>query len=200
MKLLGQQEFINHFNYSLGNSLLKVLVGSQNPVKINAVKEAFEKHFGTVEVIGIKVTSDVPDQPINDETFIGAENRARKLVEIDKEQNIGAKYFVGVEGGIVNQNNRWFAFGGMCVINKKGKTAFGSSPHFELPDVVVEKLLDRIELGHVMDEIMKTENSKHKSGAIGFFTNGVMDRKELYVQGLLVSVVPFLHENLYSKK
>lgn len=178
---------------------MKILVGSKNPVKINAVKEAFEKHFGEVEVTGIEVPSFVPDQPINEETLIGAENRARNLFKINYEQNLNADYFVGVEGGIVQQHNRWFAFGGMCVINKKGKTAFGSSPHFELPKVVVDKLLERKELGHVMDEIMKTENSKCKSGAIGFFTNGVMDRKELYIGGLLVAVVPFLHENLYSQ-
>jgi len=178
---------------------MKILVGSKNPVKINAVKEAFEKHFGEVEVTGIEVPSHVPDQPINEETFIGAENRARNLFKINNEQNLNADYFVGIEGGIINQHNRWFAFGGMCVINRKGKLAFGSSPHFELPKVVVAKLLERIELGFVMDEIMKTENSKCKSGAIGFFTNGVVDRKELYIGGLLVAVVPFLHENLYSK-
>lgn len=178
---------------------MKILVGSKNPVKINAVKEAFEKHFGEVEVLGISVPSNVPDQPINEETLIGAENRARNLFNFNKEQNLNADYFVGVEGGIINQHNRWFAFGGMCIINKEGKIAFGTSPHFELPKVVVEKLLDRIELGHVMDDIMKTENSKCKSGAIGFFTNGVMDRKELYIAGLLVAVVPFLHKNLYSK-
>ena len=178
---------------------MKVLVGSKNPVKINAVKEAFERHFGKAEVIGINVPSNVPDQPINEETFTGAENRAKNLYKINDEQNLNADYFVGVEGGIVNEHNRWFAFGGMCVINKEGKTAFGSSPHFELPKTVVDKLLDRVELGDVMDKIMKTENSKYKSGAIGFFTNGIMDRKELYVAGLLVAVVPFLHENLYSK-
>lgn len=178
---------------------MKILVGSKNPVKINAVKEAFEKHFGEAEVIGIEVPSQVPDQPINEETLIGAENRARNLYKINDEQNIKADYCVGVEGGIINQHKRWFAFGGMCVINNKGKVSFGSSPHFELPKIVVDKLLNRIELGDVMDEIMKTENSKCKSGAIGFFTNGVMDRKELYISGLLVAVVPFLHENLYSK-
>lgn len=178
---------------------MKILVGSKNPVKINAVKEAFEKHFGESEVIGIEVPSHVPDQPINDETFIGAENRASNLFKINSEQKLNADYFVGVEGGIVHQHNRWFAFGGICVINKVGKTAFGSSPHFELPKVVSDKLLERIELGFVMDEIMKTQNSKCKSGAIGFFTNGIMNRKELYVAGLLVAVVPFLHENLYSR-
>ena len=177
---------------------MKILVGSQNPVKINAVKEAFERHFGEAEVIGIKVPSRVPDQPINEETFIGAENRARNLFQINNEQNLNADYFVGIEGGIVNQHNRWFAFGGMCVINKNEKIAFGSSPHFELPKVVADKLLERVELGHVMDKIMETENSKCKSGAIGFFTNGIMDRKELYIAGLLVAVVPFLHEKLYS--
>ena len=46
---------------------------------------------------------------------------------------------------------------------------------------------------------MKTENSKVKGGAIGFFTNDVMDRKELYLGGLIVALVPFLHKKLYFK-
>ena len=58
---------------------------------------------------------------------------------------------------------------------------------------------DDVELGYVMDRITNTENTKLKSGAIGFFTNGVMDRKELYIQGLIVAMAPFLHKDLYFK-
>lgn len=36
---------------------MKILVGSQNPVKIEAAKEAFSKYFKKVEVAGIKVDS-----------------------------------------------------------------------------------------------------------------------------------------------
>jgi inosine/xanthosine triphosphatase len=69
-----------------------------------------------------------------------------------------------------------------------------------LPDSVVEKLELGIELGDVMDEIQNEQNTKQKHGAIGFFTNGVMTRKELYIEGLKVAIVPFLHKQMFFKK
>jgi inosine/xanthosine triphosphatase len=178
---------------------MKILVGSENPVKLNAVKEALENYFAEVEVVGIKVPSGVPDQPVNDETLTGAENRALKLKELNEIKNFQAQYFIGVEGGIVFNHNRWFAFGGMCIVDTNGKKSFGTSAHFEIPNEVTERLLKREELGFVMDEIMQQKNTKQKMGAIGFFTNGVMDRKELYVPGIIAAFVPFNHQEMYFK-
>jgi len=179
---------------------LKILVGSKNPVKISSVEEAFKNYFDNIEVIGIEVESGVSVQPVNDETFTGAQNRALKLKELNDSQNLGSELFVGIEGGIMKQFDKWFAFGCMCVIDNNGRTGFGTSPHFELPQSVVEKLLQGIELGDVMDEIMNQQNTKQKHGAIGFFTNGVMNRKELYIEGLKVAVIPFLHKEMFLNK
>lgn len=176
---------------------MKILVGSKNPVKLDAVKETFALYFNSIEVIGIDVDSNVPDQPINDETFIGAENRANELVNINSEQSLHADFFVGIEGGIQQNYNKWFAFGCMCIIDKEGKKSFGTSAHFELPQIVSDQLLERKELGHVMDEIMNSENTKQKGGAIAYFTNGKMNRKELYIPGLISALVPFQHEKMY---
>ncbi len=176
---------------------MKVLVSSRNPVKIEAVEDAFRKYFGDVEVIGIEAKSHVPPQPINDETYIGAQGRALHLKEINEAENLGAEYFVGIEGGIAEEFDKWFAFGCMCVVNTKGEVGFGTSPHFELPKSVSDQLLKGIELSDVMDVLTNTENSKQHNGAIGYFTNGVMDRKELYVQGLIVAMIPFIHKELY---
>lgn len=179
---------------------MKVLVGSRNPVKIEAVKEAFSKYFDDVEVIGIKVGSRVSNQPIGDETFEGAKNRSLELKRINEEKNLGAKFFVGIEGGIIKLHSRWFAFGGMCIVDDKGRIGFGTSPHFELPDDVTKELLSGIELGDVMDKITGDRNTKQKGGAIGFFTRGIMDRKNLYIQGLVVALIPFVNEELYFGK
>ena len=176
---------------------MKILVGSKNPVKINSVKGAFLHYYNFVDVFGFEVPSGVPDQPVNEDTFLGAQNRAEALRVINDNDNLKADFFVGIEGGIINHFNRWFAFGGMCVIDREGKMSFGSSPQFELPKIVVDELLTGRELGHVMDEIMKKENTKQDLGAIGFFTNGVMDRKDLYVPGLIVALVPFMHEKMF---
>ncbi len=175
---------------------MKVCVASENPVKLAAVKEAFLNFFDEVSIIGIKVDSGVPEQPVQEETFIGAKNRAVKLLE----QNLEAEYFVGVEGGIAKYFNRWFAFGCMYIVDKNGRDFFGTSPHFELPEKVVEKLLKGEELGDVIDKITGDKNSKQKGGAIGFLSNGVMDRKELYISGLINALVPFLNKNLYFKE
>jgi hypothetical protein len=35
--------------------MIKVLVGSKNPVKLEATKEAFSKFFDRVEIVGIEV-------------------------------------------------------------------------------------------------------------------------------------------------
>ena len=59
------------------------MVGSKNPVKIDAVREAFAFYFDSVILQGISVESYVSDQPINEETFIGAENRAKELQKIN---------------------------------------------------------------------------------------------------------------------
>jgi len=176
---------------------MKILVGSKNPVKIDSVKEAFANYFGEIETIGFDVASGVSVQPVNDETFAGAQNRVSELRKLDTQQNLGAEYFVGIEGGITKQFDKWFGFGCMCISDKDGKIGFGMSPCFELPTVVVEELLKGVELGDVMDKIMNKQNTKQKHGAIGFFTNGVMSRKELYIEGLKVAVIPFLHKEMY---
>lgn len=176
---------------------MKVLVGSINPVKIEAVQEAFSKYFSNVEVLSFEVESGVPNQPINDDTFRGAENRAKMLTKINLKQKLNADFFVGIEGGIYQQYNLWFAFGCMCVIDKNGNKSFGTSPHFQLPIEVSNRLLKGEELGEVMDEIMKKKNTKQNLGAIGFFTKGIINRKELYIPGLITALVPFNHPEMF---
>lgn len=77
---------------------MKILVGSENPVKIEGVKEAFSKYFGCAEIIGIKVDSKISKQPTtNEETFRGAKNRALELKSINERENLNANFFVGIK-------------------------------------------------------------------------------------------------------
>ena len=177
---------------------MKILVGSKNPVKVDAVKEAFKKYFDDFEVEGFSVDSNVPDQPINDDTFHGAKNRAEKLFELNKLQKLNAEYFVGIEGGIIQLYNNWFGFGCMCVIDKEKHIGFGTSPLFPLPEFVTIKLLEGMELGDVIDQLTNKENTKHNEGAIGFFTNNVMKRKDLYVHGITTALIPFIKKSIFK--
>lgn len=178
---------------------VKIIVGSLNPVKVEATREAFANYYDDIDVLGIKAQSGVSDQPLGEETFLGAENRSRSLMILANEKNIFADFFVGIEGGVSNIYDRWFAFGCVCIINEHMQKSFGTSAYFELPESITERLLKREELGAIMDEVMNMSNTKQKGGAISFFTNGVMSRKELYIPGIISALVPFNHEDLYFK-
>jgi len=95
---------------------MKVLVGSRNTVKLEATKEAFSIFFDSVDVEGIGVNSKVSNQPIEDETFVGARNRALALSRINEVRNSKAEFFVGIEGGIKKLFGRWFTFGVICIM------------------------------------------------------------------------------------
>ena len=60
---------------------MKILMGTTNPGKIQGARQAFEKYFENVEIEGVKVSSEVSDQPINDEIFQGVRNRVKNVKE-----------------------------------------------------------------------------------------------------------------------
>lgn len=176
---------------------MRVLVGSTNPAKIAAVHDVFAPHFSDVEVIGLAVDSGVPEQPVGDDTFVGAENRARTLVKLNRDQGLGARYCVGLEGGIDQLHGRWFSYGVLCIADEQGRLSFGLSPLYEMPPVLVAGVLAGEELGHVVDRLSGDRNSKRKGGAIAFLTHGRIDRRMLYLRGLEMALVPFLNEEIY---
>jgi inosine/xanthosine triphosphatase len=177
--------------------MVKVLVGSHNRVKLEAAQEAFSNYFGEVEVVGVEVGGGVSGQPVARETFEGARNRALGLRKVNDEQGLHAKFFVGIEGGIVELFSRWFALSVMCVMDDMGRTGHGTSPIFELPDSIAQRLLDGSELGDVMDNLTGEQDVKENQGAAGYFSKGIMDRKSICIDGLVAALVPFLNEELY---
>jgi inosine/xanthosine triphosphatase len=176
---------------------MRILVGSANPVKIAAVRDAFEPCFPGAVAEGIETPSGVPAQPVGAETFTGAENRARTLLAFNDEQGLEAEFCVGLEGGIAQYHARWFAFGVICIADATGRLGFGVSPLFELPPGVVDDLLEGSELGHVMDRLAGERNTKQRGGAVGILTGGRITRRELYAQGAAMALIPFLNQEMY---
>jgi len=176
---------------------MNILVGSENPVKITAVKEAFSRFFTHIEVSAFPVNSRVSNQPFNNEAFTGAYHRAQALKDIDRQRQLRGQFFVGLEGGIIHHISRWFVFGAVCIIDSADSTGFATTPQFEIPSHLAARLRSGIELGELIDELSGEPHTKQKGGAIGYFTRGIMTRKDLYVSGLISALVPFLNKEIY---
>lgn len=177
--------------------LTTVLIGSENRVKIESARQGFSKFFKPVDVKGLRVDSGVSAQPFNEDTFTGAKNRAECVKRINDEQSLGADFFVGIEGGVLQLHKRWFQFTVIYIVDPQHRESFSTTGLYELPDWIVEKLLAGIELSHIIDELMQDSNTKEKQSASGFFTNGAVNRLQNYTQAVTFALIPFLQDNLY---
>jgi inosine/xanthosine triphosphatase len=174
--------------------MINVIVGSTNPIKINAVKLGFQSIFKdeNINVKGIVAHSGVSDQPTSDEeTFIGASNRAKQC----KHAEVG-DYFVGIEGGVDDSVNGMVAFAWVSIHSGK-KVGQSRTSTFELPAAIVDHIRNGIELGKADDLVFGTVNSKQKGGAVGLLTHGALDRTNYYAQAVTLALIPFINQNLY---
>ncbi len=174
---------------------MKVIAASTNPVKVRAVQQAFTQAFpeASITVLGHKAASGVPDQPMTDEeTKLGALNR---LADI-RTQVPDADFWASLEGGVCPMDGSLEAFGWMAV-QGGSRVSTARSASFPLPSAAVRALRQGEELGPVMDQLFAEHNTKHKGGAVGLLTNGLVSRQQLYVQPLLFALIPFLHPPLF---
>ena len=173
---------------------MKIFVGSKNPVKINGVSIAFSKFFKNIEVKGINAPSGVPPEPIGEEVWNGAKNRAEYIYN-----SKDGDYFVGIEGGLYEFPYGWFEFGVTCIITKDREISFGGSPFFPLPNHIIQRLLSGEELSTVLDELLSTKDIGKREGAIGYLTKNTVKRADLYVQSTIMALVPFLNPQLFKE-
>ncbi len=144
------------------------------------------------------VASGVPAQPVGDETFAGAENRARALVALNAAEGLGAELLRRASRGVSRSCTAAGLHSASSVSpTRPGRLGFGLSPLFEMPAVMVADVLAGVELGHVVDRLSGEQNTKQRGGAIAFLTRGRVDRRLLYAQGLAMALVPFLNEEMY---
>lgn len=153
---------------------MKIVIGTKNPAKVQAVHAAFKDYHP--EYVSLKVPSGVSEQPFSDEeTIKGAINRAFSALE-NGEGDIG----IGLEGGVHQQENGLFLCNWGALAVKGEPPIIAGGARIPLPEEIAEKLRAGEELGPIMDDFARRENISKKEGAVGVFTNGRVDREEMF--------------------
>ncbi len=154
---------------------MKVAIGTKNPTKVNAVNKAFSS-FIEAEFISTNVPSNVSAQPLTDlETVTGAINRAKNALEAE-----GADLGVGLEGGLIKTDYGFFLCNWGAIFLKGQEPIVAGGARIVVPDEIGELVFSGRELGDVMDVYAKKKNVRHNEGAIGIFTNGIVDRTSMF--------------------
>ncbi len=112
---------------------MKVLIGTKNQGKIEGARQAFEKYFKNVEIIGVDVNSEVSNQPFDEEILKGAKNRIKNLHQYAKENKVEADYYIASEAGITTWFDTWIDINLAVVEDAKGMQGVGTSQGFFIP-------------------------------------------------------------------
>lgn len=174
---------------------LKVVVGSHNPVKINAIRNALAAYFPLREVIaqGVDAPSNVPEQPMTSkETRDGAVNRLAYC----QQHYPDADFYGAIEGGVDCFEDGAATFAYLAVATPSQRSV-GRSANMPIPHTVYQALTEGEELGPLMDKLFNTTNVKQKGGAIGLLTNGLETRESNYTQALHLAIAPLVHSDPY---
>ena len=172
---------------------MKVLIGTKNPGKIEGARLALSNYFKDIEVIGVPVDSNVPDEPVNEETLQGARNRVENLIKYAKENDIDADMFFAIESGISNQLGQWSIVNIAVIKDKNGNESFGAGPIFPVPDRLVDRIKNE-SLGIVMDDIFKGEKLSNGKGGISFLTKNVISRIDITKDAFVMALTKFIND------
>lgn len=167
-----------------------VAIGSTNPVKVNAVREAVQATaeklgwYGELGFRSAEVASGVSAQPFSDEeTRLGARNRARQALNALPEAHVG----IGLEGGVTPLEDGLYSTVWVCVVDRAGNERLTNGARFRLNEDLVTRLRQGMEMGDAMDELQQRKGVHTAEGMIGVYTNGVVTRTEEYTNLALLA-------------
>ncbi len=130
---------------------MKIVLASTSPLKIEACRKAFAKQ-ADLDLLPLAVDSEIPQQPLDEETRKGALNRIRNA----KTCFPNADVYVSMENGLFQETQNWFDRAVIAVAVKDETPVFVESKSVEFPYYCVEEARKRgfysCTVGKVMEE------------------------------------------------
>jgi len=177
--------------------MLRVAVGSRNPVKLRATRNVFRALVGRVRVIGVKVEKPFA-QPLDQAQIIeGAASRAKQALKAGN-YDLG----VGIEAGLTPAPRTRSGFVDVqwcAILDREGGLTLGHGSGFEYPVEVTEEVCVRgREISEAMERLSGIKRIGERIGAIGYLSRGRLTRTKLTEQAVFMAMLPRVMADLYG--
>ncbi len=173
---------------------MKIAVGSNNPVKVGAVRSVVLQIWPQIQILPVSVNPGVRPMPLSDkECITGARNRAQAALEMT-----GSDMGVGLEGGVNSGPVGLMLLGWVAIIDSNRREGVGGTARIPLPQGIARRVRDGDELGDVIDEILGEEDIKMRGGTVGALTSGLVLRKDAFAMAVAFALSPFLVPSFHS--
>jgi inosine/xanthosine triphosphatase len=175
---------------------MKIVIGTENTAKVEAVKKVISKLYEGANFISIKSESNVSGQPLSDEEAIeGAINRAKFAFSQHGDSDLS----IGMEGYVEDNRFGMFLGGWVAIIDKTGKLGLGSSGRVKLPDSIRKNINAGNELGPLIEELLGSEkySIRNNQGTNGILTKGLYGRVKEFEDATSCALAVFMNPKLY---
>lgn len=172
---------------------MNVLIGTKNKGKIEGATRALKHYYDDINIIGIPIDSNVPEQPVNNDIYQGAKNRVKNLKKYAQENNIKADLYLSIESGINNLLGRWMITNIAVIEDNNEIESYGTSPSFPVPEKLVQDIINT-DLSQVMNKIFDKDDERHnKGGGIQLLTHDKISRIDLTETAFIMALTKYIN-------
>lgn len=163
----------------------RVAIGSTNPVKIEAVREAFaELHPDDFQTHPVEIDS-TDDQPWGEaRTRAGALRRAQGALDALTDADWG----IGLEGGTTRDDAGLLVTSWIAARHRDGPHGLARTASFYLPDEIAALVDAGTELAQAWTQVHGMEGVGRGGGTVGLLTGGRITRIRLYRDPVVLAV------------
>jgi inosine/xanthosine triphosphatase len=168
---------------------MRIVVGSENPVKLTATHQAFTKFYDDVEVLPAAVTSGVNPFPMTQQEILkGATTR----VEAAWASLSTADFAVGIEGGVHRLNDR-VLIQGFAAVKQASVIGLGASVAFEVSHTLLA-FLDPAsdESKSTIDSMFNRKQLFQNEGLVGVLTKNRLTRTQILRDAVIAAFPRFV--------
>lgn len=173
---------------------MKVLIATKNQGKIQGAQKALSHYFNQIEIEGIAVDSEVKEQPVNEEIYVGAKNRIKNLKLYAQQNRIEADLYLSIESGIYQFLDRWLITNMAMIEDNNHFESYGTSPSFPVPDRYVKEIIDT-DLSQVMNQLFGEDKERHnQGGGIQLLTKNKISRIDLTEMAFMMALTQYINQ------
>ncbi len=174
---------------------MKIVIWTKSPPKVAAIEEAVKNcpyfKWQNIEIIELKVNSDISDMPISiEENMLWAKNRANNC-----KKEINADFYIGMEWWTSKIWEKAYLFWVVYILDNNWNWHYWFSNMMEVPKYFEEKIYNEwLELWPVLSEATKEENASKKWWAFWHWSDNLLTRKDQFIFAFNSAIPPFFNK------
>ncbi len=176
---------------------MKIVLTTQNPAKIDSTRNVLDCLLKatpyTLETVELEIEGPEPHGELKIvEAIKSGIAKARRLIP-------EAAYYVGMEGGIIEKGQEAEEAAYVLIYGEQeGRFSMSKAASFQIPSKVLVDVKNGIPFATSVEKNFKAQDVKRGGGFINILTQGIITKRDLYFQPLVIAFSQILNPEWYE--